>query len=67
MPGIVVQGDADTAVPVANTRKWIAAMKEMKMKYKYDEIPAGDHGSVINTGMPAVFAFFDAHTKPASK
>ena len=32
--------------------------------YKYDEIPGGDHGSVINTGMPDIFAFFNAHTKP---
>ena len=31
--------------------------------YKYDEIPSGDHGSVIATGMPAIFAFFKAHAK----
>jgi predicted peptidase len=61
MPAIVIQGDADTAVPVANTRKWIAAMKEMKMNYKYDEIPGGDHGSVIATGMPDIFKFFSEH------
>lgn len=63
MPVIVIQGDADTAVPVENTRKWIAEMKGRKMDYKYDEIPGGDHGSVIATGMPDIFAFFDAHTK----
>jgi predicted peptidase len=63
MPLIVIQGDADTAVPVENTRKWIAAMKDMKMNYKYDEIPEGTHGSVIATGMPDIFAFFNSHTK----
>jgi predicted peptidase len=59
----VVQGDADTAVPVENTRKWIAAMKDRKMNYKYNEIAGGDHGSVIATGMPDIFAFFNAVTK----
>lgn len=63
MPVLVVQGDADTAVPVENTRKWIASMKDRKMNYEYHEIPGGDHGSVIAAGMPEIFAFFDAHTK----
>jgi len=63
MPVIVIQGDADTAVPVENTRQWIAAIKEMKMDYKYDEIPGGTHGNVIGTGMPDIFAFFNSHSK----
>ena len=63
MPVLVIQGDADTAVPVENTRKWIAAMKDRRMDHKYNEIPGGDHGSVIATGMPDIFAFFNAHTK----
>ena len=41
MPALVVQGDADTAVPVENTRKWIAAMKERKMDHQYIESRAG--------------------------
>ncbi len=65
VPVLGVQGDADTAVPVENTRKWIAAMKDRKMGYKYKQIAGGDHGSVIATGMPDIFAFFNAHTKPA--
>lgn len=60
---LVVQGDADTAVPVENTRKWMAAMTDRKTDYKYIEIPGGDHGSVIASGMPDFFAFCDAHTK----
>ena len=63
MPVIVTQGDADTAVPVANTRTWIEVMKELKMNYKYVEMPGEDHGSIISKGMPDIFTFFKAHSK----
>lgn len=63
MPVLVIQGDADTVVPVENTRKWIAAMKDRRMNYKYNEVPDGDNESVIAAGMPDIFAFFDAHSK----
>jgi len=67
MPVIIVQGDADTAVPVANTRRWADKLKELNMTYEYHEIPGGDHGSVIATGMPDIFTFFSKHTKTASR
>jgi predicted peptidase len=63
MPVIVTQGDADTAVPLENTRHWIEAMKELKMNYKYVEMPGEDHGSIIAKGMPDIFAFFNEHPK----
>ena len=63
MPVIVTQGDADTAVPVANTRAWIEVMKELKMNHKYLEVAGADHGNIIGIGMPEIFAFFKAHTK----
>jgi predicted esterase len=63
MPVIVIQGDADTAVPVANTRSWIEVMKTLNMNYKYVETPGGDHGSVIVSGMPDIFSFFKEHSK----
>jgi len=63
MPVIIVQGDADTAVPVANTRRWADKLKELNMTHEYHEIPGGDHGSVISTGMPDIFAFFRKHAK----
>ena len=63
MPVIVTQGDADTAVPVANTRAWIEVMKDLKMNYKYVEMPGEDHGSIISKGLPEIFAFFKAHSK----
>jgi predicted peptidase len=63
VPVIVTQGDADTAVPVDYTRRWIEAMKQLQMNYKYVEIPGEDHGSIIAKGMPEIFAFFHAHAK----
>jgi alpha-beta hydrolase superfamily lysophospholipase len=67
IPVIIVQGDKDTAVPVATTRQWIDAMKEIGMKHKYIELSGGDHGTVINDGMPDIFAFFEEHLKSAAK
>jgi predicted peptidase len=63
IPMIIVQGDMDTLVPVAGTRLWIEKMKEMKMTYQYVEVPGGDHGSVLTTGAPDIFAFFAKHNK----
>jgi predicted peptidase len=63
IPMIIVQGDMDTLVPVAGTRLWIDKMKELKMTYQYVEVPGGDHGSVLTTGAPDIFAFFAQHTK----
>jgi len=63
IPMIVVQGDMDTLVPVAGTRLWIEKMKDLKMTYQYVEVPGGDHGSVLTSGAPDIFAFFATHTK----
>ena len=62
-PVMIVQGDADELVPVTNTRMWVDTMKELKMDYKYVEVPGATHGSVIEAGMPDIFAFFAGHTK----
>jgi len=63
IPMIIVQGDMDTLVPVAGTRLWVEKMKELKMTYQYVEVPGGDHGSVLTSGAPDIFAFFAKHTK----
>jgi predicted peptidase len=63
MPVMVVQGDADTAVPVAGTRRWAEKMKELQMTHEYLEIPGGDHMNVIAGGMPNIFAFFAQHAR----
>jgi predicted esterase len=64
MPVILVQGDADTSVPVAGTRRWADELKSLNMTYVYKEIPGATHGSVIGLGMPEIFHFFAQHTKP---
>jgi predicted peptidase len=63
VPLIIVQGDMDTAVPVANTRNWAESMKVMGLESRYVELAGGDHGTVIGDGMPDIFEFFAAHTK----
>jgi poly(3-hydroxybutyrate) depolymerase len=63
IPMIIVQGDMDTLVPVAGTRLWIEKMKELGMTYQYVEVAGGDHGSVLTTGAPDIFAFFAKHTR----
>ena len=63
MPVILVQGGADTAVPVDRTRQWVATMNELKMNYKYVEMGPEDHGTIIPKGMPEIFKFFGEHTK----
>jgi len=65
MPVIIVQGDEDTAVPVANTRQWADKLKELNMTHQYLEIAGGDHMNVIAGGMPDIFKFFGSHSKPA--
>jgi predicted peptidase len=65
MPVIIVQGEADTAVPVAGTRRWVEKLKELGMRYKYDEFAGGTHMGVIGPGMADIFAFFDAASKAA--
>lgn len=63
MPVYVIQGDKDTAVPVENTRITVESLKTLKMNFKYVEVPGGDHGSVITTGMPQIFEFFKEHAR----
>jgi hypothetical protein len=38
-------------------------MKDLKMNYKYVELPGEDHGSIISKGMPDIFKFFSEHSK----
>ena len=39
----------------------------MNMDFEYKEVPGAMHGPIIGIGMPDVFAFFNKHTKPASR
>ncbi len=64
LPCILIHGDADTAVPVAQTRQWAAKMKELNLTYEYREIRGGTHSSTLDLGAPHTFRFFDKHIKP---
>ena len=66
IPVIVIQGDEDRLVPVANTRTWVAKMEELGMTHQYVEIPGGDHSRIISRdpdNVKAIFDFFDQHTR----
>jgi poly(3-hydroxybutyrate) depolymerase len=66
MPVIFVHGDADEAVPVALSRRWVDKLKELNMTYEYSEMPGVSHGPVIEQALPSVYAFFAKHSKPIS-
>jgi hypothetical protein len=38
-------------------------MKSLNMTHQYVEVPGGDHGSVLTSGAPDIFAFFARHTR----
>lgn len=64
IPMIVVQGDMDPLVPhLTSTRPWIEQMKELGITHKYIEEVGGDHGTVITSGVPEIFAFFAQHSR----
>ena len=63
VPVMIIQGDADTVVPPENTRAWAEALESLDMEGEYIEFAGGDHGSVINDGMPGIFEYFEAHTR----
>jgi predicted peptidase len=63
LPFILIHGDRDTAVPVAQTREWAAKMKALKMTHEYREIGGGTHASTLDDGAPHTFKFFDKHVK----
>jgi poly(3-hydroxybutyrate) depolymerase len=67
MPFILIHGDADTAVPVEQTRGWAAKMRALKMTYEYREIRGGTHASTLPLGAPFTFKFFDRYPKVKSR
>lgn len=62
-PVLIVQGDADMQVPIANTKQWVDTMQELKLDYRFLQIGGKDHGGVIEAGIPDIYAFFSAHVK----
>lgn len=66
LPMLLIHGDADQSVAVAQSRRWAEKMRDLKMTYQYFEIPGGAHRDAIVVGAPRVFAFFDKHSKSAA-
>jgi poly(3-hydroxybutyrate) depolymerase len=68
IPEIVIHGDADVTVPVAGSRAMVAQMQRLGVDVQYIEVPGGNHIDIAAPNLPAIFDFFDAHTrrKPGS-
>jgi predicted peptidase len=63
LPVMIVHGDIDEVVPVANSRAWVDIMKELKMNYEFIEQPGITHGPVIQSGLKPIYEFFAKHKK----
>jgi poly(3-hydroxybutyrate) depolymerase len=66
IPVTVVQGEDDELVSVDTTRRWVATMKALGMRYTYIEVPGGDHMRVLaknKANMTRVFDMFDGARK----
>jgi predicted esterase len=60
VPTLIIQGDADTAVPVAGTRRYVERLKELNAVYKYIEVPGLDHSIA---GIPDMYEWFAKHSR----
>jgi poly(3-hydroxybutyrate) depolymerase len=63
LPIILNHGDADTSVPIEQSRRWAAKMKELKMPHEYHEIRGGTHGDTLQRGSELIFRFFAEHVR----
>jgi predicted peptidase len=63
IPVILVQGDKDRLVPVRGARRWASKMQELGMTHAYIEVEGGNHIIPAITQLPAIFEFFEKHTK----
>lgn len=63
LPILVITGDADEAVPVANTRMWVETIKELGLDYEYIEQPGVTHGPIITSSQKDVYTFFGKHSR----
>ncbi len=63
IPQLVIHGDNDPTVPVANSRSMVEALKKDGAEVKYMEIAGGNHVSVAVPAFAPIFDWFDAHHK----
>jgi dipeptidyl aminopeptidase/acylaminoacyl peptidase len=66
-PFMLVHGLKDNLVPASISKGYADALQARKMTYEYLELPDADHGSVIQAGVPKIFAFFDQYAKGGRK
>jgi predicted peptidase len=62
IPILVLHGDDDRTVPVAQTREWVAKMKTLGMEHVYIEVHGGDHSLFVSRNrdlLSKVFSFFN--------
>jgi len=62
IPILVLQGDADQSVPVAQTREWVARMRQLGVQHVYVEVKGADHTNFIAKDremLSKVFSFFN--------
>jgi poly(3-hydroxybutyrate) depolymerase len=67
LPVILVQGDDDKLVPVAQARRWADQMKKLEMTYEYVEVKGGDHITVAMDNLTRIFEFFDKYKRKEKK
>ena len=62
IPILVLQGDADQSVPVAQTREWVGRMRQLGLQHVYVEVKGADHSNFIARDremLSKVFSFFN--------
>jgi predicted peptidase len=67
VPVVLITGDADEVVPVANTRLWAQSLRDLGLDHEYLEQPGITHGPVITSSQKTVYAFFARHSKGKAK
>jgi poly(3-hydroxybutyrate) depolymerase len=65
IPQFIVQGDADTTVPVQYARDMVAELKRLGIVHQYVEVAGGTHSGSVAPNLPAMFDFLDRHRKQA--
>lgn len=63
VPELITHGDKDPTVSVEESRRMVKAAKDLGIEVKYNEIPGGDHGSVVVPAFKEIFDWFDAHKR----
>jgi poly(3-hydroxybutyrate) depolymerase len=63
IPQFIVQGDADTTVPVQYARDMVAELKRLGVSHQYVEVAGGTHSGSVAPNLPAMFDFLDRHRK----